>query len=1289
MYAIINKLSSLPTIKLPVFLAFLVYLATPSMARADGFDVHQITDSAAHNANIDMAVDANDTPHAVYERSGNVYYVKGIGNEELVAAGSRPAIAVGPNGVPQVVYAGAAGQFYITKVGGVWQTPISISTFNGQIDIDVDTGNWAHIAFVAHINQSYPSDGYVDIGYVHNVDGEFSTPTVIYRGYNENLGGSNWQREYFDQPRIKVDSNGKYHIIATSFYAYVYGYTDRNYTVKYTNNTGEGFSYASPGSTTSNHNASLTLNALTLALDGSARVIYTQSSTTRYASVGPSSAWSEVSLSGVTQPALASSGTAVGLAYVNTGSVFLIPDVSAGFDSPVAISTGSAPALGLGSTFVYYLASDGVNNEVFLQTDLTFEAAPEITLNPASRTVSYGDDAVFTAAAEGLPVPTVQWQSSGDGGSSFSNIEGATSTTLTIPAVALDDDGLMVQAVFTNDFGTDTSTAATLTVEPKTLTPAVTVADKSYDGSTTAAILSLDLAGVINDDAVSLVGGIATFIDKDIGVDKTVTVTELSLSGTDAGKYQLPGGDVTTTATITAAELTPSVSAGDKTYDGTSGTTITGRSLGGVIDSEVVNLTGGVAVFDNRHTGVNKTVTVTGLSLDGVDAGNYVLTSTAAATQAAVHARPITVTAASDSKTYDGAATSAGTPTITTGSLAGGDSAAWTQSFNNRNAGTGKTLTPAGAVSDGNGGGNYAVTFTPVTAGTITTRNITVTAVTDSKTYDGLTASNETPLISPDTVSGDIADFIQTFDTPNAGILKTLTPSGAVNDGNGGSNYNVSFVTAGGIIEKATATVTITGLSHTYDGTAKSATATTDPAGLAVIFTYNDETAAPSSAGGYIVAAVINDGNYQGGTSDTLTIAKATPVITWAAPADMVYGTALGTSRLNATADVAGTFVYTPALDTILAVGENQTLSVSFTPDDDTNYNGKTAEVSITVIKATATMIIADLSHTYDGTTKSATVTTDPAGLAVILAYDGEATAPSSAGSYTVAAVISDSNYQGSTSDILIIAKATPVITWATPADIVYGTALGASRLNAAADVAGAFVYIPALDTVPAAGENQTLRVNFTPDDGINYNGATAEVSINVMKADQAITFAELPDVEYGAGNIWLTATASSGLAVTFTITAGPAILESGNTVKITDRGDVSITAGQAGDGNYNTATDVQRSFTVNEGHARIMVDGIIEGVVTRKFDGTPKNLDVTTDPPGLMVVITYDGLHDAPTEIGEYAFETWVDDPNYSSEDKVLGTLAIIQGNFPWPMFLPTIINNGSHKKSGISIGN
>ena len=102
----------------------------------------------------------------------------------------------------------------------------------------------------------------------------------------------------------------------------------------------------------------------------------------------------------------------------------------------------------------------------------------------------------------------------------------------------------------------------------------------------------------------------------------------------------------------------------------------------------------------------------------------------------------ITVTAVTDSKPYDGANTSSGVPTITSGSLAGDDAVTWTQTFDNKNVGTGKTLTPAGTVSDGNGGNNYAVTFVNNTTGAITVRAITVSAATDTKAYDGANTSS-------------------------------------------------------------------------------------------------------------------------------------------------------------------------------------------------------------------------------------------------------------------------------------------------------------------------------------------------------------------------------------------------------------------------------------------------------------------------------------------------------------------------------------------------------------------
>ena len=103
-----------------------------------------------------------------------------------------------------------------------------------------------------------------------------------------------------------------------------------------------------------------------------------------------------------------------------------------------------------------------------------------------------------------------------------------------------------------------------------------------------------------------------------------------------------------------------------------------------------------------------------------------------------------------------------------------------------------------------------------------------------------------------------------------------------------------------------------------------------------------------------------NDYNAATG-SVSLTVNKATPTITWATPAAITSGAALSSAQLNATASfngstVAGTFAYTPASGTVLNAGANQTLSVTFTPTDTTDYNTATGSVSLTVNKATPTV---------------------------------------------------------------------------------------------------------------------------------------------------------------------------------------------------------------------------------------------------------------------------------------------------------------------------------------------
>lgn len=95
---------------------------------------------------------------------------------------------------------------------------------------------------------------------------------------------------------------------------------------------------------------------------------------------------------------------------------------------------------------------------------LTVQKAPAITRQPAGLTVNEGQPAVFEAAASGFPAPSVQWQLSTDGGASWTTVQGAGSTQLTIASASVSEDGDEYRAVFANAAGSVTSEAATLTV---------------------------------------------------------------------------------------------------------------------------------------------------------------------------------------------------------------------------------------------------------------------------------------------------------------------------------------------------------------------------------------------------------------------------------------------------------------------------------------------------------------------------------------------------------------------------------------------------------------------------------------------------------------------------------------------------------------------------------------------------------------------------------------------------------------------------------------------------------
>ncbi|PYP91739.1 MAG: hypothetical protein DMG65_06750, partial [Candidatus Angelobacter sp. Gp1-AA117] len=293
-------------------------------------------------------------------------------------------------------------------------------------------------------------------------------------------------------------------------------------------------------------------------------------------------------------------------------------------------------------------------------------------------------------------------------------------------------------------------------------------------GSAPASITSADLTAKGRQDIVSS-GGSVPAAASQITVLSNLTSPPPAATTTDLDPLSTVtyGTAVTFKATVSPAPTDST--ADDVTF--MEGTTVLGT---GTADTST-----GVATFTTTATQLN----AGSHPIQAVFAGTASFAGSSSSTLSQnVDKEPLTVTAVTNTKTYDGTTIAAGVPTITSGALQGSDTANFVEAYDIRHAGTGKTLTPSGTVNDGNGGNNYSYTFAVDTTGVINARPLSVTAVTNTKTYDATTAATGVPTITSGALQGsDTANFVEAYDTRHAGTSKTLTPSGTVNDGNGGN----------------------------------------------------------------------------------------------------------------------------------------------------------------------------------------------------------------------------------------------------------------------------------------------------------------------------------------------------------------------------------------------------------------------------------------------------------------------------------------------------------------------
>ena len=551
-----------------------------------------------------------------------------------------------------------------------------------------------------------------------------------------------------------------------------------------------------------------------------------------------------------------------------------------------------------------------------------------------------------------------------------------------------------------------------------------------YATNAGATINNLSLAGIT--------GSTYTYLDAtgaSVSFNMGVTPVVNQASGIFSSASQLKAGSYTyayTNFINNGANLTAGVSpvivgaltvnplglsvaaAPSRAYDGTSSVGNANMTLQGRVSGDVVSVSGS-GVYATSNAGQNLGYTLSNVSLAGTDAANYYLFSgsTLSGNNGVIAAKQVTLNAPVVLKTYDAS-------TVAQASVA--DVAALTQalnvqgnsvssvslSFDNKNAGTQKVVSINSAtVLDGNNGQNFSITFAANALSAIAAAPLSVSALTNSKVYDGSVMANVLPTVSG-LMAGDSIQVAQNYVSPRVlGVnASSLVPSVvALNDGNNGGNYVVSLSNALGTITPKPLGVAPLNLSKVYDASATIAGLGVDLTGVVgqddvvarasgafsssnvgtgLAYALNSLVLAGASAANYVPQANFNYANSNGAITPapiTLsatkvydgTTAMPTQALTASGVAGQTLNLSAGSAQTNS-ANVGGANALNTLTGLVLANGTGLA----------SNYTVAGPQIGgVSITPAPLTLTASDAVKNFDGTTAMTGATTVPGPLLV------------------------------------------------------------------------------------------------------------------------------------------------------------------------------------------------------------------------------------------------------------------------------------------------------------------